>query len=287
MVEVVAADAVEPAMSAITAELAELALELRDLVADAQRLEGLLQDKRNEGGVTAPALPLLEEVFAGQSAAVRDGLRAELEEAVREAERRVSAARAEATAVLAGFLSSDAGPVAGPVDRGVRSPGTTPATDGWQGMLRGEFGSGRDSLPDDRAAVAASDFGEQLRRAASGFGPKHEAEFDLEAPSPFGPGAGAESTTVQAAPERNPSALSGQGALPAEDDPPMTTVLRTDAAAPTPPSAAVDEEPTPFGRFWTEQGNSPNARRRSAIVDALLPVLAVAIIALVVLSWLG
>lgn len=321
MVEVVAAESVEPAMSEVSAELASLEAELRRLQADAEEIEREVDENRPRGDESNSAIPLLEHAFAEQAATVRAELRLALQKALREAKDRLTRAQADAESLLAGgppLRARSVRPGSTIREETMGSPGRT-AIAAADSEIAAHLAYGRNgdyrSVPPERPPAPAPErsFDDLPRRAAPSPPPSLPPRFaprppmpdyprDPERPGPHPVARRAPEEPSGRAPYPEPEVgrtwerRSDQG--PASGDPQVDGGMQVargrtmtaprveqEDAVPVP---RADDEAAPFGRFW--HGEKPpasaNARTRP-IVDALLVVLAVAILALVILSWIG
>lgn len=253
-VDVVTAESVDAAMTGIGSELTRLRSELIELEAEAHQLECRVEEAGRRTEDSDSALPMLERVFATQASTTRVHLRAALDEAVEIAERRLSAARAEADSLVAGVRFPDGADRASGHEAGVvagsRRPGggdsgaDTPAPEGSE-TLRTIAARHSSRIPDEQAAVSAEK------------GPVvvHARAFPDEAQEPTG--------------------------LPDSAAQPLARVR------PSVP-ALTHEDPGSFGQFWAERNDTAGlGASKPALLDALLPLIAVAIVVIVVLSWIG
>jgi len=252
-VDVVTAESVDAAMSGIGAELARLRRELLELEAEAHQLECRVEEAGRRTEDSDSALPLLEHVFAAQAATTRAELRSALDEAVEIAERRLAVARADADTLMAGLRF----PVTG--DRAERHDVVVEV-----GTMQPGCGGG-DTHP------KTSHFDERGTLWADG--PRDGSRVSEE--------------KVSLSVEPDPTAVHAAVFPDEEHEPPRLS--SGDPLAPVPSlPATTHEDPGNFGRFWAEQSDTAGGHgSKPALLDALLPLLAVAIVVVVVLSWIG
>lgn len=260
-VEVVSAGAIEAGITAITTELASLRREVEELRSEAARLDRQVEQAERRTDDDGSVLAMLKGLFADQARGTRADLEAALALAEERGRRRVAAAHAEADRILA-----DASSVVGASGLEVAAP-------------RAEAGS----------AAAPSHDG----AAAGRFGPLL-ADTDLEVDdrlAPAGPGVdGARSLQHQWAqapepivdPEPEPAAEAESSPEPPPTPTPIAHPTPTPMAAPEP---AAGENPAQFAQFWSADTPAPARRSAPAILDAVLPMIAVLIVVIVILSW--
>lgn len=261
MVAVVPVEEVEPAMSDATAELAKLGHELLDLSAEATRLERQVEDAGRRALARDSVVPFLERVLVEQTASEQAQLAAALEDAVREAERRLALARAEADAMVTDVRSGRVHMPPAP---------TVTVFPSFPMPVRDEYDVGKRPP----AGLATRRVNGQAKEPAP-----------LAEPGEAGPADPPDPATdvtiiMQEAWRTEPQSFANSTA---------TNVAMPDPEPmPADPPAVTDDDPGAFGQFWDAETTSPVVRNAKAgILDAILPLVAVGIIVLVLLSWIG
>lgn len=283
LVEVITSDAVEPAMVAITEELDELENELAGLTAKADALEVQAEDVRRGANDSHHALSMLERVFAEKASKARAEMAAALAVANEAAERRIAAAHEEAAELVANpgaaaafeavDLPADEQETVRAVDalRQLSSatfaaPDAAPSTNG-HGAHNGDAADGPTPAP--RPPPAAAGLGDSAVSSGGWAAPPEPAvPYDLER---------------EPAPAHNPT-MYAPAPVPAVHEPSGAVMT---AVAP-PVGFAPGPGPDGFAQFWVPDEHAVAARAsKPAIIDMILPMIAVAIVLMVVLSWVG
>lgn len=273
---------VEPLIRAARAKVAMLSLQLRSALRDADELEQQMA-AADEPGAVAGLRSCLDEMVQSR----RRELDRVLADERADADRLIDAARSEAAAIIARAAEDRAARQA-EADQRTRAEAAAPSPS---------------SLAPPTAdagfppAVGGAEASSPALRVVTG---EPLDEHDIEPPVPVPPETPIEraSTTAEAAPEGLPEMV-GQ-LIDAAIAAAVTQVLNargpmTAAAAPWPPAAAGPAATWPAGaeqpRLSPEPANTVQhrePRRRSLLhLDVVLPLLAVLIVFVVLLAWVG